>query len=181
MFNYCKDNPEAEDCDTCIIDTNVGGHKIIKQASIPPGMDCYEYLGDPKYPELTACPQNSRPDHWVGALVACREMGGHLPTMSELADIAKSIYPNATPQISAYEHLSSSSTPDICVAKSLGFDVSNEFNYLWSSEEYVNASADCVGNQCYSTARFRYFASGYTGVVSENRASANMFFICLQD
>ncbi|MBR1425232.1 type II secretion system protein [bacterium] len=80
----------------------VGDYKIIKQADTPPRMDCSAYLGNSKYPEIKSCTSSGENDYWVGAVVTCRDMGGHLPSMEELANIAKLIYPDNANSISDY-------------------------------------------------------------------------------
>ena len=134
----------------------IAGYNIIKQTdrlTSPPAMDCSTYLGNSKYPEITHCPYSGESDYWVGAVVTCRDMGGHLPTMTELANIAKVIYPSKASSISAYDSGVSASWDTTEVAK-LGIDPSSVSTfYLWSSEEYSSTS---------SLSRYRYFDSGYT-------------------
>ncbi|MBR1425544.1 hypothetical protein IJ579_08280, partial [bacterium] len=149
---------------------------IIKQTdglTDPPAMDCSTYLGNSKYPEITHCPYSGESDYWVGALVACKDMGGHLPTMTELANIAKVIYPSKAGSISAYDTGVSASWDTTEVAK-LGIDPSSvSYFTLWSSEEYSSTS---------NGSRFRTFNSGHTyGGSYYSRDYSGTRFVCLAD
>ena len=153
----------------------IAGYDIIKQADTPPAMDCSKYKGNAKYPEITQCPYSGETDYWVGALVTCKEMGGHLPSMEELANIAKVIYPSKADEISAYSGLTEASWDTTEVAK-LGIDTSSvSIFYMWSSEEYPDSSS--------TIPNYRYFNSSYTYVDGPNflRSYSNIRFICLAD
>ena len=153
----------------------IAGYNIIKQTdglTDPPAMDCSTYKGNSKYPEITQCPFTGESDRWVGAVVTCRDMGGHLPTMTELANIAKAVYPSLS-SVGAYESFQYASWDTTEVAK-LGIDPSSvsRFN-LFSSEEY-SSSSDC--------SRYRYFYSGFTnGIDYISRNSSGYRFVCLAD
>ena len=156
----------------------IAGYNIIKQTdglTPPPAMDCSDYLGNSKYPEIKHCPYSGERDYWVGAVVTCRDMGGHLPTMTELANIAKVIYPNITSgaAIAQYSGTSYGSWDTTEVAK-LGIDPSSVSDFgLWSSEEYSSTSY-------YS--RHRYFSSGDTfGNSYYGRNGSGYRFVCLAD
>ena len=153
----------------------IAGYDIIKQTdglTAPPAMDCSKYLGDPKYPEITHC--FGLTDYWAGAVVTCRDMGGHLPTMTELANIAKVIYPNIAAMgaaIAQYSGTSYGSWDTTEVAK-LGIDPSSVSEFcLWSSEENPS-SPNCF--------RDRPFKSDRTGGMSNrHRVESNIQFICI--
>ncbi|MBR1424680.1 type II secretion system protein [bacterium] len=152
----------------------IAGYDIIKQADTPPAMDCSKYKGNAKYPEIKHCPYEGEVDYWVGAVVTCRDMDGHLPSMEELADIAKVIYPNVTSgeAIDKYSGWSNGSWNTTEAAK-LGIDTSSSYSYsyMWSSEEKSTTS--------YSSRR-RYFGSGTTvGGDSDRRSGYS--FVCLAD
>ena len=154
----------------------IAGYNIIKQTdglTYPPAMDCSTYLGNSKYPEITHCPYLGEQDYWVGAVVTCRDMGGHLPDMTELADIAKVIYPNVTSgeAIDKYSGWSNGSWNTTEAAK-LGIDPSSvSWFTLWSSEGSSGSSS-----------RRRYFSSGDTyGNIYDNRSSFIVRFVCLAD
>ncbi|MBR1424966.1 hypothetical protein IJ579_05335, partial [bacterium] len=155
----------------------IAGYNIIKQTdglTSPPAMDCSDYLGNSKYPEITHCPYSGESDYWVGAVVTCRDMGGHLPTMTELANIAKVIYPSKAGLISAYDTGVSASWDTTEVAK-LGIDPSSVSSfYLWSSEEFS-------GTSDYS--RNRSFVSGGTSGYdfSLSRDYSGYRFVCIGD
>ncbi|MBR1425454.1 hypothetical protein IJ579_07830, partial [bacterium] len=149
------------------------GYNIIKQTdglTSPPAMDCSDYLGNSKYPEITHCPYSGESDYWVGAVVTCRDMGGHLPDMTELANIAKAVYPSLS-SVGAYQGTQNASWDTTEVAK-LGIDPSSVSDfYLWSSEEYSSTSIN---------SRYRYFISGYTyGGDDCNRGNFTPRFVCL--
>ena len=155
----------------------IAGYDIIKLADKPPAKDCSAYLGDSKYPEIKSCTFGSDPiDLWVGAVVTCRDLGGHLPTMHELAEIAKFVYPSFSDQISDYSRWVSnaerSDVRNLNVVKDLGFDITSDFS-LWSSEEYSNNSGSharsfqIAGTHGYNNNMYRAWESGY--------------FICLSD
>ena len=151
---------------------SIAGYDLIKLADTPPAMDCSKYIGNSKYPEITHCPYSGETDYWVGALVTCKDMGGHLPTMTELANIAKAVYPTAAGSISAYNNVSASwNTTE--VAK-LGIDPSSvSYFELWSSEEYLAANK-------YS--RSRGFYSSFTyGNRDGSRITSSFMFVCLAD
>ena len=153
----------------------IAGYNIIKQTdglTDPPAMDCSTYLGNSKYPEITHCPYSGETDYWVGAVVTCRDMGGHLPDMTELANIAKAVYPSLS-SVGAYQGTQNANWDTTEVAK-LGIDPSSVSNFsLWSSEEYSSTS---------SFSRRRYFLSGYTlGDNYLNRTISGTRFVCLAD
>ncbi|MBR1424767.1 hypothetical protein IJ579_04310, partial [bacterium] len=138
----------------------------------PPKLDCSTYLGNSKYPEITHCPYSGESDYWVGALVTCKEMGGHLPTMTELANIAKAVYPSLS-SVGAYQWQQNASWDTTEVAK-LGIDPSSVSGfYLWSLEEYSTTSNDSCS---------RSFRSGSTyGDDHSTRGGSGPRFICLAD
>ena len=147
----------------------IAGYDIIKQADTPPAMDCSKYNGNAKYPEIKHCPYSGETDYWVGAVVTCRDMGGHLPSMTELANIAKAIYPSLS-SVDTYGY-NAASWDTTEVAKlgdidSLGLD-------LWSPEERSNTSND---------SRLRGFHGSSTyGDGYYYRNSSEIRFICLAD
>ncbi|MBR1424632.1 hypothetical protein IJ579_03625, partial [bacterium] len=152
----------------------IAGYNIIKQTdglTSPPKLDCSTYLGNSKYPEITQCPYEGETDYWVGAVVTCRDMGGHLPTMTELANIAKAVYPSIAGSISAYSSTTSANLDTTEVAK-LGIDPSSVWDFsLWSSEEYSSTS---------NYSRYRYFSSLYTnGNKHYPRNNSGRRFVCL--
>ncbi|MBR1425583.1 hypothetical protein IJ579_08475, partial [bacterium] len=120
----------------------------------------------------THCPYSGKSDYWVGALVTCKEMGGHLPTMTELANIAKAVYPSLS-SVGAYQSSQSASWDTTEVAK-LGIDPSSVSLFLlWSSEEYSSTS---------DGSRHRHFSSGYTlGNSNDIRDYDYPRFVCLGD
>ena len=156
----------------------IAGYNIIKQTdglTSPPAMDCSTYLGNSKYPEIKRCPFEGETDYWVGALVTCKEMGGHLPTMTELANIAKVAYPSAASSISDYS-MASWGSLDTDVISDLGIDPSSinptSGFYLWSSEESIKLD---IYSSC------RYFSKNYTDA-SNADTTRNLpagRFICL--
>ncbi|MBR1424787.1 hypothetical protein IJ579_04410, partial [bacterium] len=150
----------------------IAGYDIIKQADTPPAMDCSKYNGNAKYPEITQCPYSGETDYWVGAVVTCRDMGGHLPSMEELANIAKAVYPSAAGSISAYDSGVNVGWDTTEVAK-LGIDPSSVSSFdLWSSEDYSATNG----------ARVRIFVNGHTDAASRNnRDSSYPRFICLAE
>ena len=153
----------------------IAGYNIIKQTdglTSPPKLDCSTYLGNSKYPEITHCPYSGESDYWVGALVTCKEMGGHLPTMTELANIAKAVYPSLS-SVGAYQWQQNASWDTTEVAK-LGIDPSSVSGfYLWSLEEYSTTSNDSCS---------RSFRSGSTyGDDHSTRGGSGPRFICLAD
>ena len=152
----------------------IAGYEVIKQADTPPAMDCSTYKGNSKYPEIKSCPFSGEKDYWVGALVTCKEMGGHLPDMTELANIAKAIYPNITSgdAIDKYSGDSYGSWDNTEVAK-LGIDPSSVSSfYLWSSEEL--SSTDDL-----DLSRGRYFYSDDTYGIYGNHRDTSGRFVCL--
>ncbi|MBR1424473.1 hypothetical protein IJ579_02800, partial [bacterium] len=153
----------------------IAGYNIIKQTdglTSPPAMDCSTYLGNSKYPEITHCPYSGESDYWVGALVTCRDMGGHLPTMTELANIAKAVYPSLS-SVGAYQGTQNASWDTTEVAK-LGIDPSSVSSFgLWSSEETSSTS---------NRSRYRGFSSGGTdGDDDGGRGGSGLRFVCLAD
>ncbi|MBR1424633.1 hypothetical protein IJ579_03630, partial [bacterium] len=138
----------------------------------PPKLDCSTYLGNSKYPEITHCPYSGESDYWVGALVTCKEMGGHLPSMEELANIAKAVYPSLS-SVSAYQGTQSASWDTTEVAK-LGIAAPSHVSLfaLWSSEEYSSTN---------DVSRSRYFNSGYTKGSHYYRDESGIRFVCLAD
>ncbi|MBR1425002.1 hypothetical protein IJ579_05525, partial [bacterium] len=153
----------------------IAGYNIIKQTdglTSPPKLDCSTYLGNSKYPEITHCPFSGETDYWVGAVVTCRDMGGHLPDMTELANIAKAVYPSLS-SVGAYQSTQSASWDTTEVAK-LGIDPSSvSIFYLWSSEELSSTS---------NSSRIRRFDSGYTyGNDYNSRNNYYPRFVCLAD
>ena len=158
----------------------IAGYDIIKQTdglTLTPAMDCSTYLGNSKYPEITHCPYSGEIDRWVGALVTCKEMGGHLPTMTELANIAKVIYPSQAGSISAYSGQTDAIWDKTELAK-LGIDQAKLPYYakrviLLSLEEVSNTS---------DAAHYRYFGRNYTmGSWDVTRDNDTIVFICLAD
>ncbi|MBR1425377.1 type II secretion system protein [bacterium] len=156
----------------------IAGYDIIKQADSsstgqPPAKNCEDYLGNSKYPEITHCPYSGETDYWVGAVVTCRDMGGHLPTMTELADIAKAVYPRLS-SVSAYQGYQSAASWDTTEVAKLGIDPSSVSGFiLWSSEEYSSTS---------DGSRFRDFGSGGTYGTSDYRRYYDFpRFVCLAD
>ena len=150
---------------------SIAGYDLIKLADTPPAMDCSTYLGNSKYPEITQCPYLGETDYWVGAVVTCRDMGGHLPDMTELANIAKAVYPSLT-SVGKNQSQQNASWDTTEVAK-LGIDPSSVSAFvLWSSEEYSSTS---------NNSRYRLFVSGYTDgydtKFSRNYGSPR--FVCL--
>ena len=153
----------------------IAGYNIIKQTdglTSPPKLDCSTYLGNSKYPEIKHCPYSGETDYWVGAVVTCKDMGGHLPDMTELANIAKAVYPSLS-SVSAYQGQQNASWDTTEVAK-LGIDPSSvSYFHLWSSEEYSSTS---------TTSRYRTFLSGNTdGGNDRNRYDYDPRFVCLAD
>ncbi|MBR1425480.1 hypothetical protein IJ579_07960, partial [bacterium] len=146
---------------------------IIKQTdglTSPPAMDCSTYLGNSKYPEITHCPYSGESDYWVGALVTCKEMGGHLPTMTELANIAKAVYPSLS-SVDTYGY--NSANWDATEVTKLGDPSSVPGLNLWSSEEF-----DTTGDD----SRARYFTSGGTYSSYDGyRDNSGLRFVCLAD
>ncbi|MBR1424900.1 hypothetical protein IJ579_05000 [bacterium] len=138
---------------------------MIKLADTPPAKDCNTYKND--YDEISHCPYSGESDYWVGALVTCKEMGGHLPDMTELANIAKAVYPSIAGSISAYSSYQSASWNTTEVAKLGG---SPGGFVLWSSEEY---SITSIGS------RIRYFRSNETNGDTNYGRSEPIKFICL--
>ncbi|MBR1424313.1 hypothetical protein IJ579_01980, partial [bacterium] len=157
----------------------IAGYNIIKQADTssagqPPAKNCEIYKSD--FPGIIShCPHGSNEqDYWVGALVTCKEMGGHLPDMTELADIAKVIYPSKAGSISAYSGYQIASWDTTEVAK-LGIDPSSVSSFsLWSSEETSSTS---------HTSRTRAFGSDYTigGTNDRGTSTSGRRFVCLAD
>ena len=151
----------------------IAGYNIIKQTdglTSPPAMDCSTYLGNSKYPEITHCPYSGESDYWVGALVTCKEMGGHLPTMTELANIAKAVYPSLS-SVDTYGY--NSANWDATEVTKLGDPSSVPGLNLWSSEEF-----DTTGDD----SRARYFTSGGTYSSYDGyRDNSGLRFVCLAD
>ncbi|MBR1424451.1 hypothetical protein IJ579_02690, partial [bacterium] len=66
----------------------IGGVKIISQAKYPTPANCSDYNGKPGY-NLNEC--SSSYDYWLGAMVACNELGAKLPSREQLEAIANVI------------------------------------------------------------------------------------------
>ena len=152
---------------------SIAGYDLIKLADTPPAKNCETYKSD--FPGIIShCPYGSNEqDYWVGALVTCKEMGGHLPSMEELANITKVIYPNKADSISAYDSGVSASWDTTELAK-LGIDHSfvSEL-YLWSSKEDSGSS---------DGSRYRTFRSSGTGGANYYvRKYTGVRFVCLAD
>ncbi|MBR1424147.1 hypothetical protein IJ579_01135, partial [bacterium] len=147
----------------------IAGYNIIKLADYPPTKNCDTYKND--YDEITRCPNYST-DYWVGALVTCKEMGGHLPSMEELANIAKVIYPSAAGSISAYSTSTTYASWDTTEIAKLGIDPSSVSDFgLWSSEETTSLCS-----------RGRYFTNGRTyNTKNYCRDNDVIHFVCLGD
>ncbi|MBR1425026.1 hypothetical protein IJ579_05645, partial [bacterium] len=94
------------------------------------------------------------------------------PDMTELANIAKAVYPSLS-SVSAYQGQQNASWDTTEVAK-LGIDPSSvSYFHLWSSEEYSSTS---------TTSRYRTFLSGNTdGGNDRNRYDYDPRFVCLAD
>ncbi|MBR1424828.1 hypothetical protein IJ579_04620, partial [bacterium] len=151
----------------------IAGYDIIKLADTPPAKDCETYKGNSKYPEITHCPFSGESDYWVGALVTCKEMGGHLPSMEELANIAKVVYPSAAGSISAYDDGVSASWDTTEVAK-LGIDPSSVSYFPMLSSEEESATS-------YSSLRRDFTSGGTGGDGNAGRNNAGSMFVCLAD
>ncbi|MBR1425317.1 hypothetical protein IJ579_07130, partial [bacterium] len=94
------------------------------------------------------------------------------PDMTELANIAKAVYPSLS-SVSAYQGQQNASWDTTEVAK-LGIDPSSVSGFtLWSSEEDSSTSGSSRG---------RGFLSGYTdGNGSRTRGDSGGRFVCLAD
>ena len=153
--------------------SKIGDYYILAPAATPPAKNCETYKND--FPEIIShCPYSGESDYWVGALVTCKEMGGHLPTMTELANIAKAVYPNITSgdAIGKYSGTSYGSWNTTEVAK-LGIAPSSVSAFLlWSSEEYSTTS---------NGARIRTFRSGDTHASNYAHTGTGLMFVCLAD
>ncbi|MBR1425587.1 hypothetical protein IJ579_08500, partial [bacterium] len=143
----------------------IGNYKIIKQADIPPAMDCSKYKGNAKYPEIITCPESGKIDRWVGAVVTCRDIGGHLPNMNELAGIAAKVYKS---NVDTYGGVRAAW--DQNMIKDLGINSAGISHILlWSSEEYED-----------DLSLYRAFDSDRTwGNDHTTRHGSNTYFICL--
>ncbi|MBR1424452.1 hypothetical protein IJ579_02695, partial [bacterium] len=152
----------------------IAGYNIIKQVDTPPAMDCESYLENSKYPEIKHCKESGGSDRWVGAVVTCRDMGGHLPSLEELANIANALYPAAAGRISGEEGYSDhSSSWDTTEVAKLGIDPSSVSDFrLWSSNESSEDPQRSV---------YRYFRSDYTFSQAANRALSGYKYVCLAD
>ncbi|MBR1425101.1 type II secretion system protein [bacterium] len=151
----------------------IAGYRIIKQVDYPSAKNCENYIGNSKYPDITHCPYGSREeDYWVGAVVACRDLGGHLPNMEELSEIAKKVYPAR--QIVTYGG-GTCDRWDTSVISDLGIDPSSvSYFSLWSSEEDDME----VGSDAY---RYRSFSEYYSdGGSTQNSYESSYQFICLE-
>ncbi|MBR1424731.1 hypothetical protein IJ579_04130, partial [bacterium] len=151
---------------------SIAGYDLIKLADTPPAKNCETYKSD--FPGIIShCSTSGERDYWVGALVTCNEMGGHLPTMIELLNIARAVYPSIAGGIGTYSGHQSGSWDTTEVAK-LGIDPSSVSDFrLWSSEEYSPTSG---------TSRDRRFDSGGTGGDYTNDRYSNVpRFVCLAD
>ncbi|MBR1425375.1 type II secretion system protein [bacterium] len=115
----------------------IAGYDIIKQADYATAKDCNTYKND--FPGIiTHCPFSGEKDRWVGALVTCKEMRGHLPTMDELHNIAKVLYHDQNLGTQVYPTENQLDTEEL--AKLGLYDSSsNSYNfYIWSSEEMLD-------------------------------------------
>ncbi|MBR1424414.1 type II secretion system protein [bacterium] len=165
---FFDDEPEN---DSAVIAT-IGGYNIISQATQSFGTPCLSNMGD--FEEITTCPFGNQNDYWVGALVACREMGGHLPSPSELTEIAKKVYPNvASYQFSESTGVKTNGRWDYDIANSLGIDSST---CLWAAEE---SNEENNGDRSGEHSMIRCFSSDRT-YASMNIRDNNASFICLE-
>ena len=104
-------------------------------------------------------------DRWAAAMIACQDMGGHLPTMEELAKIASELYGvtiGATETKSA--NLVKSKMPTVLSG------MSSSWYGLWSSSEYS-------ANNAY----YRAFYSSGTSRYDDTRHFSNIRAVCVGD
>ncbi|MBR1424045.1 hypothetical protein IJ579_00605 [bacterium] len=104
------------------------------------------------------CPVSD--DYWVGALVTCKEMGGHLPSMNELTNIAKLAFPSVANSLTDYETSITGTVTidkvnkDVFDALGIGIDSSSPIEVCLSSSElysdnYPYARTFNLNNRAY--------------------------------
>ncbi|MBR1424260.1 prepilin-type N-terminal cleavage/methylation domain-containing protein [bacterium] len=155
----------------------VGDYKIIKQLDTPPAMDCSKYLGNSKYPEIEHCPYEGETDYWVGALVTCKEMGGHLPSTAELTNIAVEVFPKINVK-GGDTYTSGSVTWDEEMANKISPDAPLDI-HLWSSSEYSSDSTRSL-TRCF-LASSTMFSGTMESHVTRNISDSTLGYICLSD
>ncbi len=142
----------------------LNGVKIVSTATVPTPMtqaDCE--TNKSKY-GINACPCDN--DYWAGAMKACKDMGGRLPTEAELAKIASELY-GVT--IGATESKDSVTLDESKIPTSLS-GLGSSWYALWSSSEH---SANEAG--------YRGFDSWDTGRSSTTRNDSSVRAICVGD
>ena len=96
-------------------------------------------------------------DYWAGAVKTCKDMGSSLPSMEQLDQLARDLYPGTTIYT---DYRFSTGQRDNDLAVSMGFISSPRTDFLlWSSEEgsKYNACHRYFG----STTTYRYGYNGY--------------------
>ena len=127
--------------------------------------ECEQLVAD-GYP-IKECYYES--DYWAGAVKTCKDMGSSLPSLEQLDQLARDLYPGITLSSTLYEH--SYGTRDNDLAVSMGFITSPDSSFwLCSSEEHNN-------NAAYQ----RGFSSTYTGRYYISRNQSALQAVCLGD
>ncbi|MBP3821713.1 type II secretion system protein, partial [bacterium] len=125
-----------------------------------------------KYNIKYCCTNNScitKGDRWAGAMVKCKDMGGHLATLTDLAKIATYLYdaPSQIGDTARYDGTLNTSKLGTTFA-----GLGSSWNYaLWSSSE---DSAN------YDGANGRYFNSSYTSRYNTYRYGSFLTAVCVK-
>ena len=122
----------------------IGDIKIIKLIDKANNrVKCSDYIN--QFDGITYCPYEN--DYWVGALVTCRDMGGHLPSMEELAYIARQVY--HTNNISAKGPEVDNLNIDQSLINKLGLDFSDPVALL-ANEDAPDTSANGANGRVFA-------------------------------
>ena len=154
----------------------IGGVKIISQAKYPTPVSCSDYKGQPGY-SINACEYNDNNDYWVGAMVECKNQGGHLPSGQELATVISALYQGEQITLSCGPGGMVTKKWDEQVASNLGLINTSSFNF-WSSSgagaanAYVLSGSNSIpGSTCYSSG----------GGLRDQRYGVSVKFFCVAD
>ena len=161
---FFKDEEEDEEAD-CAIELSDG--TCFTAPFYPTAMslsDCEAQKGELG---ISECYYGS--DYWAGAVKACHDMGGTLPSQQQLDQLARVLYPGTT--ISTSYGVSVDGLRDNDMAISMGFINSPSPAFgLWSSMEYDK-------NDAYH----REFGGSYTVWYKFGRVYATTQAVCIDD
>ena len=68
----------------------IDGKCLLKAPFVPEPVSCSAVKDE--FEEITTCKYNNNNDYWAGALVACKELGGHLASKAEAASISSRLH-----------------------------------------------------------------------------------------